>query len=95
MTFEWDDNKNELNKKLHNGISFDYAVRVFLDDKRIEKYDVEHSSFEEERYDVIGMVESVLFVVYTQRGYDNIRIISARKATKEEENEYYSNYDAR
>ena len=32
MTFEWDDNKNNINKKKH-GVSFEMAVRVFLDDK--------------------------------------------------------------
>ena len=34
MTFEWDNSKNELNKKKHDGISFEFAVRVFLDKKR-------------------------------------------------------------
>ena len=36
MTFEWDENKNKINKKKH-GVSFEMAVRVFLDEKRIEK----------------------------------------------------------
>lgn len=36
MTFEWDNQKNEYNKKNHDGISFEFAVRVFLDEKRIE-----------------------------------------------------------
>ena len=40
------------------------------------------------------MVNEVLFVVITERG-DITRIISARTATREEENEYYSNYDLR
>lgn len=64
------------------------AVRVFLDEDRIEKYDSRHS-MEEDRYNVIGMVEELLFVVYTERGKDIVRIISARKATEEECNEYY------
>ena len=41
MTFEWDENKNILNKKKH-GISFEMAIRVFLDKKRIEKLDAAH-----------------------------------------------------
>ena len=49
---------------------------------RIEKYDARHS-IDEDRYNVIGMVENLLFVVYTERNDDTIRIISARKATKE------------
>lgn len=94
MTFEWDENKNALNKKNHDGISFEYASRVFADSKRIEFSDLEHS-FEEERVNVIGCVERVLFVVYTERGEDNIRLISARRATKKEEEKYYENYDIR
>lgn len=95
MTFEWDENKNELNKKNHDGISFEYAARVFLDSKRIEQLDTGHSDEKEERYNVIGCVERVLFVVYTERGNDNIRIISARRATALEEKKYYENYDIR
>lgn len=64
------------------------AVRVFLDEDRIEKYDSRHS-IEKDRYNVIGMVEELLFVVYTEREKDIMRIISARKATEEECNEYY------
>ena len=94
MTFEWDNQKNEYNKKNHDGISFEFAVRVFLDEKRIEKYDCMHSSDTEDRWNVIGRVEDVLFVVYTERN-ERTRIISARKATQEEINEYYNNYDIR
>ena len=38
MIFEWDENKNQLNKRKH-GISFEEALSVFLDEKRIEKYE--------------------------------------------------------
>ena len=55
----------------------------------------DNHSDKEERYNVIGLVERVLFVVYTERGDDNIRIISARRATPKEEKEYYENYDIR
>ena len=94
MTFEWDDEKNRINKEIHDGISFEMAVRVFLDDKRIERYDVKHSTPDEERWNVIGLVNKVLFVVYTERN-SNIWIISARKATREETEEYYNGYDYR
>ena len=85
MTFEWDEKKNAINKKKH-GISFEMAVRVFLDEKRIEKLDLEHSTFEEERTNIIGRVSDmlILFVVATDRNR-NKRIISARKAEKDEE----------
>lgn len=93
MIFEWDENKNKLNKKKH-GISFEVAVRVFLDDRRIEKIDFAHSTAEEERLNIIGRVEDliILFVVTTERS-GKIRIISARRAEKKEEDEYYANYD--
>ncbi len=95
MFFEWDEKKNEINKKKHNGISFEVAARVFLDEKRIEKYDTKNSTIDEERYQAIGMVEEVLFVVYTEIKADHIRIISARIADQEEIDEYYKNYNAR
>jgi hypothetical protein len=95
MTFEWDEQKNYLNKKKHDGISFEYAARVFLDAKRIEFLDEIHSDEKEVRYNVIGCVNKILFVVYTEKDDDIIRIISARKATAKEEAKYYENYDIR
>jgi len=95
MTFEWDENKNKINKKKHDGVSFEIAARVFLDEKRIEKYDALNSKIDEDRYQAIGMVDEVLFVAFTERGADRIRIISARPAEQEEINEYFENYDAR
>lgn len=93
MVFEWDENKDRINKKKH-GISFEVAVRVFLDDMRIEKIDFAHSTVDEERINIIGRVENmiILFVVTTERS-GKIRIISARRAEKKEEEEYYANYD--
>ena len=95
MTFEWDENKNNANKKKH-GVSFEMAVRVFLDEKRIEKLDVEHSTLDEERMNIIGRASEllILFVVVTDKS-GRTRIISARKAERDEEAEYYENYDAR
>ena len=90
---EWDDKKNEINQKKH-GISFLSAAYVFADDHRVELYDESHSVYED-RYAVIGYVEELLFVVYTERT-EVIRLISARIATKEEGEIYYeynkSNY---
>lgn len=95
MTFEWDENKNRTNKKKH-GVTFEMAVRVYADSKRIERLDTEHSTLEEERINIIGRVSNllILFVVATDRD-GRTRIISARKAEPEEEAEYYENYDAR
>ena len=90
MLFEWDENKNRLNKIKHK-ISFETAVNIFLDENIIELYDAEHSDFED-RWQAIGKAGNVLFVVYTERG-EKTRIISARKATAEERSWYYGNRD--
>ena len=86
LKFEWDEDKNQLNLQKH-GIDFETAMFVFNDLQRIEIYDMEHS-INEDRYNTIGMVNDVLFVVYTERK-ENIRIISARLATKTERSIYY------
>ena len=93
MDFEWDVDKNKANIKKH-GISFELAAKVFLDSKRIERYDAEHSSIEEQRYKTIGMVNKVVTVIYTERK-TAIRIISARLAEQEEIDEYYKDYELR
>ncbi len=86
MTFEWDEEKNEENKIKH-GISFETASYVFDDPDYIEMYDFEHSD-DEDRYIAIGKVGDILFVVFTERK-DRIRLISARNASKREEDIYY------
>ena len=95
MTFEWDENKSRTNKKKH-GVTFEMAIRAFMDAKRIEKLDIKHSTLNEERINIIGRVSNVLilFVVSTNRN-GRTRIISARRAEPSEEMEYYENYDAR
>ncbi len=88
MNFEWDDEKALANEKKH-GIAFKTAVRVFLDPNRLEDYDREHGG-NEDRWVTIGLVESrLLMVVYAERR-EAIRIISARKATKNEQKAYRS-----
>lgn len=67
MKFEWDEEKNRINRQKH-GISFETAMLVFNDDNRIEIYDFEHSG-DENRYKTIGCVNDILFVVYTERKY--------------------------
>jgi len=86
MVFEWDENKNKLNQKLH-GITFDDAKFVFKDPLRIILPDLYHSE-KEERWLAIGCVSRVLFVVFTERSENIIRIISARTATKAERKLY-------
>ena len=88
--FEWDENKEKINIKKH-GIDFKSAAKVFLDDNRLELADYEHSTVDEERFISIGMINerlALVTVVHTDRN-DAIRIISARYATKQEEEWYY------
>lgn len=87
VDFEWDEEKASINARKH-GIDFETAARVFLDPNRLEDYDSEHGG-DEDRWITIGLVETaILTVVYTDRRR-NIRIISARKATKNEQKAYY------
>ena len=86
MVFEWDEDKNAINKEKHK-ISFETAAYVFSDPSYLEIYDYLHS-INEDRYIAIGKVGEVLFVVFTERK-NNIRIISARLATDSERRLYY------
>ena len=86
MKFEWDEDKNTINKEKHK-ISFETAAYVFDDPYYIEMFDFEHS-VDEDRYIAIGKVGDILFVVFTERK-DTIRLISARLATNAERSLYY------
>ena len=89
MLFEWDENKEKINISKH-GLDFSTAALVFRDQNRLEWFDELHSNYED-RYITIGEINGiavVLMVVYTERG-DAIRLISARKATKQEMRMYY------
>ena len=89
IRFEWDDNKNEINKKKHK-ISFEEARTVFYDDAAHVIDDPEHSE-DEDRFIILGLSKraNLLVVCHCYRESDTvIRIISARKATKTE-SQYY------
>ena len=86
ILFEWDERKNRQNQKLH-GIAFEDARFVFNDPLKIILPDLYHSE-KEERWLAIGFVSRVLFVVFTERSENTIRIISARVATKAERRLY-------
>ena len=92
IQFEWDNNKNAINIKKHK-ISFEEASTVFYDDRAILFDDPEHS-YEEERFLIIGTTVSskICIVSHCYREDDEIiRIISARKATKSEQDVYEKN----
>jgi len=85
--FEWDDEKAAANYSRH-GVSFEVATKIFEDPFAIERLD-DREDYGEERFILIGMVEGVvLFVAYTERG-GRIRLISARQATKHEQDDYF------
>lgn len=87
MTFTWDSNKNLSNIKKH-GISFSEAITTITDPLSIHLYDEAHS-ISEDRWLAIGNTDGrVLVVSFTMQG-DDYRIISARKATKVEEELYF------
>jgi len=90
IIFEWDPQKAKSNLEKH-GVSFEEASTAFQDTLSLTIDDPLHS-IDEERLILIGMSQknTVLVVVHTERG-DNIRIISARKATKKERKSYESN----
>lgn len=86
MEFEWDEQKAQSNVKKHR-VHFRQVIPAFFDPFRLEYVDPELA---EERFRLIGEVQGrLVFIVYTWR--DNaVRIISARKATKDEREKYYA-----
>jgi len=89
INFEKKKKKNQINKVKH-GIDFEEAVTVFYDDNAIMFDDPEHS-MEEDRFLILGISkhENLCIVSHCYRDNDNIiRIISARKATKNETKTY-------
>lgn len=90
LRFEWDPEKNEINKKKHQ-ISFEEARSVFYDEDAKVIDDPEHS-IEEERFIILGLSKraNLLVVCHCYRASETvIRIISARKATKGEVRQYF------
>ena len=83
MKFEWDPHKADSNRLKH-GVSFQEAASALGDPLSITYHDPDHSATEH-RFITVGMSQSgqVLMVAYTDRG-DNIRIISARRTTRQE-----------
>lgn len=91
MKFEWDRNKEQTNIKKH-GITFEQASYVFADPFALNIYDSEHSD-DEDRWVLLGksLNRTLLIVIHTFRDDNNIelvRIISARKASKKENQTY-------
>ena len=89
ITFEWDDEKEKINIKLHD-VDFETAAEIFFDDNVLQRFDDMHS-FGEIRMQAIGATDDKVLILtsaYTERD-NHIRIINARKATKKERRLYY------
>jgi uncharacterized DUF497 family protein len=91
-TFEWADSKAESNSRKH-GITFDAARRIFDDAFAYDRFDT-RLDYGEDRFVITGMVNgTILTAAYTVRD-GRTRIISARKATKHEQRDYYRSQTA-
>ena len=89
ISFQWDDKKAAKNLEKH-GISFEEAKTVFWDPYARLIHDPDHSS-DEDRFILLGMSQkmNILIICHCYKERDEvIRIISARKATKAESNNY-------
>ncbi len=89
LAFSWDDRKERENRRKH-GVSFDEAMTVFVDEKARLKHDPDHSG-REDRFILLGfsLKLRLLVVVHAYRQDENeIRLISARKATRNERKQY-------
>ena len=89
IRFDWDENKNDINKKKHD-VSFEEATSVFYDSEALIIPDPDHS-IDEERFLILGysFQLKLLVVCHCYRENDEvIRIISARKATNKERKWY-------
>jgi len=89
LRFEWDEKKNQANQRKH-GVSFGEAATVFYDPQAVEFYDDEHAEWEN-RFLLLGVSAKlrILMVCYCIREQgDVLRIISARKATRNEQRDY-------
>jgi uncharacterized DUF497 family protein len=86
--WDWDPAKARQNRRKH-GVDFADAIGVFYDEQAI--WEKDESSEREQRFCKIGMdfLGRLLVVIYTYRG-EKIRVISARRATKREERQYYA-----
>ena len=88
LEFEWDEAKARSNLEKH-GISFLTAAAIFSNE-RLERVD-DREDYGEVRWIALGRVDIEVFrVVYTWRAENLVRIISAQRANKDEEEIYYS-----
>jgi uncharacterized protein len=89
VQYEWDNGKAAENLRKH-GVDFADAIAALEVPNRLEEIDPRFV-YGEERIQAVGMAHGeVLFVIVTLRDEDICRIISARKATRHEQDRYYA-----
>ena len=90
LRFTWDDAKAAANRRKH-GVSFEEAATVFADPLAMRFDDVDHSD-EEDRFILIGtsIKGRLLLVVFVEPESALIRIISARRVTRREREDYFA-----
>jgi uncharacterized DUF497 family protein len=88
VTYEWDPGKPAANVKKHR-VTFEEAASVFLDPAALTFWDPDHSD-DEDREITIGRSsrQRVLFIAHVARDQGDVRIISARRATRQEQRQY-------
>jgi hypothetical protein len=95
LRFEWDERKNAQNRRKH-GVSFEEARTVFLDERALLIGDPDHSE-DERRFVLLGLSSAVRMLLvchcYRRQG-DVIRIISARRADRQERIQYATRYES-
>lgn len=91
MKYEWDEIKAKENLRKH-GVDFTDAVISLEDENALTVEEYDHN---EQRFKTLGMGSflNILYVVYTYRELDSVRIISARKADRKQVKEYYKGLD--
>lgn len=95
LRFDWDARKSAANERKH-GVSFEEAETAFSDEHGLLRDDPEHSE-DEDRFILIGLSASLraLVVCHCYReGDDVLRLISARKATRSERQQYSERWTA-
>ncbi len=94
LSFEWDEHKSLLNKKKH-GLSFEEAKTAFFDENALLIHDPDHSE-EENRFVLLGLSARLRTLVVChayRRGGQVIRIISARRASGQEQRQYRQRWE--
>ena len=90
LRFEWDKKKERINIKKH-GISFEEASSAFYDEKAIQFFDPDHSE-DEDRFILLGISFKLRILVVCRCFRESetvVRLVSARKADRDEQQEYW------